>query len=152
MPLHLIKLAVGIEDVAHLARAQHARIDPSDQGARGARDDGKLVHVTRQMPKRADEILDGGSIYWVIRGAVQARQRLLALEKTITEDGRPACALVLDPDLREVEPRSFRAFQGWRYLEATSAPRDLRRGGVGAAGGEPMPVDMARALRDLGLL
>ena len=151
MTLHLIKLCVGVEDVAHLARIQHARTKGGEAGARGALGDGRLVHVTRQMPRRADELLDGGSIYWVIKGVIQVRQRLSALEKIVTDDGRPACALVLDPALVEVRPRSFRAFQGWRYLEGDATPGDLP-GGTRVGKGDALPKDMVRELRDLGLL
>ena len=149
MTLHLIKLAVGVEDVDHLLRIQTSRLSRSKEGARGALADGRLVHLTRQMPKRANELLDGGSIYWVIRGLVQARQRLVEIEKTMTDEGRPACALVLDPLLVEVAPRPQRAFQGWRYLDVAKAPKDR------AAASEeekPLPEDMARELRDLGLI
>lgn len=148
MSLHLIKLAVGVEDVDHLSRLQTTRIRRSVKGARGADADGRLVHVTRQMPRRGDELLDGGSIYWVIRGVVQVRQRLIGLEATMTGEGQKACELVLDPALVPTEPHPHRAFQGWRYLDASKAPRD-RAGGHAA---EDLPAEMTRDLRDLGLI
>ena len=149
MTLHLIKLAVGVEDVTHLLCIQASRISRSKEGARGALADGRLVHLTRQMPKRADELLAGGSIYWVIRGLVQARQRLVEVEKIMTDEGRSACALVLDPALVEVEPRPQRAFQGWRYLDTAKAPKDRA---IASAEEKPLPESMARELRDLGLI
>lgn len=152
MGLHLIKLAVGVEDVDHLARLQTARIKRAANGARGAAADGRLVHVTRQMPKRADEILGGGSIYWVIRGVIQARQRLLGIEKTMTDEGKKACELVLDPALVLTEPTVRRAFQGWRYFDEAKAPKDRAGPLTMADGAAPLPDAMARDLRDLGLI
>ena len=147
--LHLIKLAVGVEDVAHLLRIQTARLKGLKAGGRGALADGRLVHVTRQMPKRADELLAGGSIYWVIRGLVQARQRLVGIEKIMTDEGRSACELVLDPHLVEVNSRPQRAFQGWRYLDVAKVPADREAASVGE---KQLPENMARELKDLGLI
>lgn len=109
-----------------------------------------LVHTTRMTPRRGDEILNGGSIYWVIKRLVQVRQRIIGLHEGMDEDGRSFCAIELDPDLVPVEPRSHRPFQGWRYLKDEDAPRDLPRGSV-ASDAEP-PPEMAAELRKLGLL
>ena len=105
------------------------------------------------MPRRADELLDGGSIYWVIKGLVQARQPLLAIERVVDEAGRPDTKLTLDPDLVRTWPQPCRAFQGWRYLEPAEAPRDLDEARRGKAGNlSEMPAEMLAELRDLGLL
>ena len=139
MFLNLIKLCVGVEDVAQLDRYQSRRL------ARGER----LVHRTRMMPRRAEELLDGGSLYWVIRGRVRVRQRLLAIERIYDEEGRSFALLVLAPELVRTLPRPHRAFQGWRYLPAADAPADL---GTAPADAPDMPLDMVTALRALGLL
>ena len=139
MALNLIKLAVGAEDLEAVARFQ----------ARRRRELGRLLHFTRMMPRRRDELLDGGSIYWVIRGLVRARQRILGIEAVTDREGRAMTALVLDPALVRTEPRSQRAFQGWRYLTAEQAPRDL---GQAADGLEEMPPEMIAELRALGLI
>ncbi len=139
MALNLIKLAVGAEDLESVARFQ----------ARRRRELGRLLHFTRMMPRRRDELLDGGSIYWVVRGLVRARQRILDIEAVTDREGRAMTALVLDPDLVRTEPRSQRAFQGWRYLTAEKAPRDL---GQGAEGLAEMPPEMLAELRSLGLI
>ena len=139
MALNLIKLAVGAEDLEAVARFQ----------ARRRRELGRLLHFTRMMPRRRDELLDGGSIYWVIRGLVRARQRILGIEAATDREGRAMTALVLDPELIRTEPRSQRAFQGWRYLTAEQAPRDL---GQAVDGLEEMPPDMIAELRALGLI
>ena len=139
MALNLIKLAVGVEDLESVARFQ----------ARRRRELGRLLHFTRMMPRRRDELLDGGSIYWVIRGLVRARQRILGIEAATDREGRAMTALVLDPELIRTEPRSQRAFQGWRYLTAEQAPRDL---GQAVDGLEEMPPDMIAELRALGLI
>jgi len=112
---------------------------------------GKLQHLTRNVPRRADEILEGGSIYWVIKGFVRARQQIWAIERVADEMARKRCALVLDPQLVPTQIRSMRAFQGWRYYEPSQAPADTVGGPSGAETGE-MPDSMASELRDLGLL
>jgi hypothetical protein len=145
MTVHLIKLAVGIDGFEHLVRRQAERIKQS----RVSGGDGRLRHVTRAMPRRADEIAGEGSIYWVIKGAVRARQGILAIEPAVGPDGETRCALVLDPDLVPVAARPQRAFQGWRYLEPRDAPPDTISGTDDAA---DLPAHMAEELRELGLL
>jgi hypothetical protein len=140
MAVHLIKLSVGTEDVADLAHWQ---------AGRGRGPDGRPRHVTRMWPKRAAELLDGGSVYWVIRGAVLCRQRLVALEEERGADGVPRCALVLDPELRRVAPTPRRPFQGWRYLPAAEAPRDLS---PWREGDDALPPGLAEAVARFGVL
>jgi hypothetical protein len=137
--VHLIKLAVGVRDVAHLQALQNARAEQSPP----------LRHFTRNFPKRADELVDGGSMYWVIGGIISVRQRVLAVERATARDGTPSTALVLDPELIRVEPRPMRAFQGWRYLDPKEAPPDL---GANSGGSETMPEELRRKLAALGLL
>lgn len=143
MAIHLIKLAVGVESVAHLAEIQARRLAESRK--RGA---ARLRHYTRHAPKRADELRRSGSIYWVIRGAIQARQRIRDVETGLSRDGEPTAALVLDPRLVRIQARLHRAFQGWRYLEPEDAPPDARGGAARAE----LPVKLAQELRALGLL
>jgi hypothetical protein len=100
-------------------------------------------------PKRVDELLDGGSIYWVIKGEIAAREKILAIELFRDKDGIGRCRLVMEPKLIAVSPRPMRPFQGWRYLDAKSAPPDL---GKAAASVAAMPEPMRRELRELGLL
>jgi len=140
--LHLIKLAVGPKDIEAMQRGQASR----------AKEPEGLRHVTRMTPKRAPEILQGGSIYWVVAGVLRVRQRILAIEPVRRADGTAATALVLQPGLVEVHPRPMKPFQGWRYLEATAAPPDLAAGEVAAQGIEELPPKLRRALLDLGLL
>jgi hypothetical protein len=101
------------------------------------------------VPKRADELTAGGSLYWVIRGEILCRERLLAIRPFTDKDGIGRCRLVMDGKLQLVQPRPFRAFQGWRYLAAKDAPKDLDRAAPGA---RHMPEQMRRELRELGLL
>lgn len=141
--LHLIKLAVGVTTVAELAERQRKR----------AQTDPPLRHQTRVTPKRAAEIASGGSIYWVIAGFVQVRQRILAIRPDVWDDGSACCALELDPEHVPVEPRAVKPFQGWRYLEAAEAPRDRPRGlAAPETGFATMPAEMRRELAALGLL
>lgn len=143
MPVHLIKLSVGSDSLEDLVAWQKARL--KDMKAKGKTPE--LVHVTRHMPKRADEVLDGGSIYWVIKGWVVGRQKLVEL-RPMKKEGVPHCGLVYDKKMIPVQPRPHRAFQGWRYLPASDAPKDLA-GGTGAA---EMPKELQHELRMLGIL
>ena len=145
MALHLIKLCVGCDSIQDLEdwikeklREKKKRRQPAEH-----------IHTTRMVPKRADELVAGGSLYWVIRGAIMCRERFIAVRPFIDKEGTGRCRLVLDGKLVLVQPRPFRAFQGWRYLAASDAPRDLDRAAPGAA---KMPEDLRRQLRDLGLL
>jgi len=140
--LHLIKLSVGSKEVADLAawQAERARTHPP------------LRHVTRMMPKRVAEVLDGGSIYWVIAGFVRVRQRIVDIREEQYEDGTSCCGLVLHRDLVPVELRAQRPFQGWRYLEPAAAPQDLPQGSVAAAGLEKLPATLRRQLQELCLI
>lgn len=146
MTLHLVKLCVGVDSPDALRALQHGR-----RLAVGA----ALVHTTRMRPRRADEIVPGGSLYWVMKGAIRCRQSILALDPvTDPEDGRSACRIHLDPPIVDTEARPFRPFQGWRYLAAEAAPPDLARGpGDGAEDDlAAMPAAMRAELRALGLI
>jgi hypothetical protein len=144
MTLHIIKLCVGAESIEDLAQWQAKRI--KEQKKRGVKKP-QLMHVTRMTPKRKDEVLDGGSLYWVIKGQIAVRQKLLDLKPT-TKNGTPHCGLVYDPKLVPVQRRAHRAFQGWRYLDPKDAPADAR----GTKGLEKLPEDLQRELVSLGLL
>ncbi|MFL9502027.1 DUF1489 family protein [Rhodopseudomonas palustris] len=139
MALHLIKLAVGCESVKEL----------TERVAERARSSGRHIHITRMVPKRDAELLDGGSLYWVIRGEIAAREKLIAIEPFRDGEGVSRCRLVLEPEVHPVSPRPMRPFQGWRYLTAADAPQDLGKAAEGIAA---MPEAMRRELRELGLL
>ncbi len=143
-------MAVGVEDVARLAVLQKARLERARQdNAKEA----KLVHITRNRPRREKELLDGGSIYWVINRFIRVRQKILGLDDGRRNDGRSVCAVVLDQRLIPTRLLPFRPFQGWRYLETAKAPDDLVKGLEAGKGGEPnVPPEMAAELRNLGLL
>ncbi len=119
--LHLIKLCVGTESVEDLAEWQAHRMAER----RRAEPEACPFHVTRMWPKRAAELLAGGSLYWVIKGLVLARQRIRALEPREDADGVRRCALLLEPQILRTMPQPRRPFQGWRYLPAAEAPLDL---------------------------
>ena len=145
MPLHLIKLCVGCDSVRDLEDWIRARL--KERKKRGQ--PREHVHTTRMIPKRAAELTDGGSLYWVIRGVVMCRERIRDVRPFVDKEGVGRCRLVLEPKVTLVEPRPWRAFQGWRYLEAKDAPRDLERAAPGA---KAMPEELRRELRQLGLL
>ena len=145
MPLHLIKLCVGCDSVKDLEDWIRQKL--KERRKRGQ--PREHLHRTRMVPKRAAELTDGGSLYWVIRSQVMCRQRLLEVRPFVDREGVGRCYIVMEPKLVLVEPRPYRAFQGWRYLEPKDAPRDLDRAAPGA---KDMPETMRRELRELGLL
>jgi hypothetical protein len=145
MPLHILKLCVGADSISDLEEwiaerqaQRRARGEPAEQ-----------LHTTRMVPKRIEEIVSGGSLYWVIKGQISARQRLIDIRPFTDGEGIGRCHLVMEPLVVPVEPRPFRPFQGWRYLQAKDAPRDIseRSGDLGV-----MPEQMRRELAELGLL
>ena len=140
MTVHLLKICVGIDDIPHLARSQERRI---------AQSKGKLYHRTRHTPRRAEEVLDGGSLYWIIKGFVQVRQRIIGIHRRKDEDGKPYCLLERDQELVPTVWQPRRPHQGWRYLEPEDAPPDLARGNDEV---HEMPPEMAAELRNLGLI
>jgi hypothetical protein len=139
MTLHLIKMAVGISDFAELRKLQKLR----------RKQRGKSVFFTRNMPKRIDDLLDGGSIYWVIKRRVAVRQRLKAFRPFVGKDGEKRVAVEYAMKLVPVMPRPCRPFQGWRYLTPEDAPKDRPEG---VDSGERLPPKLAKELRELGLL
>lgn len=145
MALHLLKLCVGCDSVEELEHWIASRL--KERRRRGLSRD--HIHTTRMVPKRADELLRGGSLFWVIRGNVLCRERLLDVRPFVDKAGVRRCQLVLEPKLVLVEPRPWRAFQGWRYLESKDCPRDLDRAAPGA---KHMPEALRSQLRELGLL
>ena len=146
MALNLIKLCVGADSVQDLEDWIKQKL--KDKRKRGEKPE--HIHRTRMVPKRADELTDGGSLYWVIRGEIAAREKLIAIEPFRDRDGIGRCRLVMQPKVVAVSPRPMRAFQGWRYFTEDVAPPDL--GKAAAASVAAMPEPMRRELRDLGLL
>ena len=146
MPLHLIKLAVGCETVKELRGWVAERMKTAKKKGLPQRH----IHITRMTPKRVEEILAGGSLYWVIRGEIAAREKIVALEPFRDKDGIGRCRLVMQPKVIAVSPRPMRPFQGWRYFTEDAAPPDLTRAAAGSIA--TMPEPLRRELRDLGLL
>ena len=144
MTLHLIKLCVGAESIADLERYREERIAAHKRLGIAV----ESLHTTRMMPTRAKELLDGGSLYWIIKGQVAARQRLTAIRQFTGGDGIKRCDLVMDTKIVHVRPRPFRPFQGWRYLAEKDAPPDM--GAIADTG--DMPEALRRELAGLGLL
>lgn len=146
MTLHLIRCAAGIDSIEAL-RERQAQRNRRFQRKKGNK--GVYRTYTRNVPKRTDELLDGGSIYWVIKRFVRVRQRILGFDRETDDEGRPYCMIRIEPELILVEPRSFKSFQGWRYLKAEDAPTDLKGSGAEVA---HLPPEMAEELRALGLI
>ena len=139
--VNLIKLSVGTESVEDLVDWQAAKQVQAP--------DGMPRHVTRMWPKRGPEVLNGGSIFWVIKGSIQCRQRIARLDEHVGSDGIRRCAIVLDPEIVRTQSSLKRPFQGWRYLAVGDAPPDLPKGREHE---EPLPVELNRALAEIGVL
>ena len=138
MSVHLKKLSVGSTSIDSLKGWQD----------RAVRQGHPIIHPTRNWPRRAEELLDEGCMYWIIKGQMMVRQPIADLIEVKRADGKPACGIVLHPQLILVLPRRVRIFQGWRYLEVADAPEDLPQTDDAA----PMPAELASELRELGLL
>ncbi len=141
----MLKLCVGAGSIEDLAAWVAARLDERRRAGTAV----EHRHTTRMMPKRAAELLDGGSLFWVIRGQVAVRQALADVRPFTDTDGIGRCDLVLHPDLVPVRSRPCRPFQGWRYLKHDDAPPDL---GAAAPAVAAMPEPLRRELQGLGLL
>lgn len=139
--VNLVKLSVGTESVEGLQAWQEMR--------RAELPEGLPRHVTRMWPKRESEILSGGSIFWVIKGQIQCRQRILRMDEVIGEDGIRRCAIILDPELHRTHTATKRPFQGWRYLKPEDSPADLPRGRKAE---DPLPLELSQALAEIGVL
>ena len=138
--VHLLKLCVGAESVDDLLEWHRTHPSPFPTGERR--------HVTRMWPKREAEVLAGGSLYWVIKGVILCRQRILRLDEVDRGDGIRRCGIVMDPEVIRTEAAARRPFQGWRYLSPEDAPRDLPKG---RETDSALPEEMALALAEIGL-
>ena len=145
MALHIIKLCVGADSIEDLHAFQKERLAVQKKAGEKPR----LFHTTFQTPKRQAELMDGGSLYWVIKGRIQVRQRLVGFDEGHKPDGSRCCLLLLDAALVPVRPVPRRAFQGWRYLKPSDAPVDL---GKNQRAILEMPQQLRRELAELGLL
>lgn len=139
--VNILKLSVGTENIDDLLAWQQTK--------RAQTTEGLPRHVTRMWPKREAELMNGGSIFWVIKGVIQCRQKIIRLDEHFGQDGIRRCAIVMDPTLIRVQSSLKRPFQGWRYLSPEDAPADLPKGRKDE---EPLPVELNRALAEIGVL
>jgi hypothetical protein len=145
MPLHLIKLCVGVDSIRELDEWIKERMAQKKKKKEAI----EHIHTTRMMPTQKEALLDGGSLYWVINGVISARQKLIDLRQFNDKEGIKRCRIVMEPKLVPVVPKPRSAFQGWRYLKASEAPADLSKSAKGVAA---IPEEMRRELHELGLL
>jgi hypothetical protein len=144
MTLNMIKLCVGCDSVSDLEDWVAQKLKEK----RRRKQQPEHIHTTRMMPKRAEELI-GSSLFWVIRGQVSCREKIVDIRPTTGKDGIRRCQIVMDGKIVPVEPKPYRAFQGWRYYDVKDAPRDLTKASKGLA---KMPEPLRRELRELGLL
>lgn len=145
MAINLVKLCVGVAAIEELQAFVDFRLEQRAKNGKPV----EQKHTTRMTPKRKTEILDGGSLYWVIKGNVQVRQHILDLRQFSDNEGISRCDIILEPRLIPTVWQPRRPFQGWRYLKADDAPIDLANAGEGA---EALPSHMRAELSELGLL
>ena len=144
MTIHLLRMAVRVENIAHLKQIQNERLQK-----RVTKGEARLYTFSRNIPKRVDDLIDGGSIYWIIKKYIRVRQRILGFERHTNEEGRRYCAIQIDPELVQVVPRRHKAFQGWRYQKPEDAPLDVGPSQIQVT---DIPAEMANELRELGLI
>ncbi len=143
--VNLLRTAAGLKDLQELQALQaHFKT----RVCKGFGD--VVVLTTRNTPKRADELMDGGSVYWIVKNIIQARQTILDIETIKDADGQKYCQILLEPKIMRVMPVAQRAVQGWRYLEASKSPQDL--GILHVSNDETPPENMAQDLKAMGLL
>lgn len=144
MSVNLLRTGVGVESIDHLHELQsHFKTREDDQGQV------VVVLTTRNTPTRANELMSGGSVYWIIKRQIQARQKILDVSTIKDEDGKNMCQILLEPQIHRLSPLPHKHIQGWRYLDHDKAPKDA---GLYIVGEEQAPEDMAAELRELGLL
>ena len=115
MTVHLKKLAVGISSIENLKDRQSFIFDTY----------GEIINFTRNKPKRVDELIEGGSLYWIINRKVFVRQKILEIKSFVLEDGKKSAGIVLQNKLIRVRPVSMKPFQGWRYYQKSDVPTDI---------------------------
>lgn len=140
--IHMVKLCVGADSVEDLAVWQDHVMTERKRAGLSA----NPVHETRQTPKRGDELVDGGSMYWVIKGVILVRQAFTEVKTMDDHYGKTFCQLILDPRLVLTEPQGRKAFQGWRYFKPEDVPPDLK-----ASYAADVPPELSRALREAGV-
>jgi hypothetical protein len=145
MTIHILRRAFHAESIEDFAEWQAER--RKEMKANGQKP--RTRTMLRAFPTRKEELLDGGSIYWIIKGAIRARQRVLAVEQNPDPSSRRKCMIVLESKLTPTVPYPVRARRGWRYLEPNAVPPDLDKAGRGV---DKLPANLAAELRELGLL
>ena len=144
MTIHLLRMAVRVESVSNLKQLQAERLVQS-----AAENKNELYTYTRNIPKLMDDLIDDGSIYWVIRKYIRVRQRILGIERRTNDEGKSYCAIQIDPELKQVVARRQKSFQGWRYLKPEDIPTDLLTSQSKVTN---LPSALADELRELGLI
>ena len=145
MTVHLLRRAFHSESLEDLAEWQAER--RKEMRAKGQKP--KTRTLLRNFPTRQEELLDGGSIYWIVKGHIRARQRILDIQQNADPESRRRCVLVLETKITPTMPYPVRARRGWRYLEPNDVPPDLDKAGKGV---DKLPETLAAELRELGLL
>ena len=147
MPVHILKLCVGVDSIDQLAEFQARRREEFAAAGLAAEN----IHRTRNFPRRRKEVLAGGSLYWIIRGYARVRQPIVRFDELENDPGGKRCGIVLAPELIRTSMQARRPHQGWRYLEERDAPADLMAY-AGLAEEQAPPPEMAAELRELGLI
>jgi len=137
---HLKKLAVGIDSVENLKIRQKIIFDEYN----------RIIHLTRNTPKKKDDLIAKGSMYWVIKRRVLVRQKIVNINLVIRNDGRKGCEIELDRELIKVIPTPMRPFQGWRYYNSEEVPSDLSLN-INNDNGEALTDELNAELIKLGL-
>ena len=145
-PVNIVKLAVGVKSVEELALIQRRFLNQSKtQTSKG------FYHSTKLMPKKHEAIVESGSLYWVIKGVICARQKIVEIIKKEDPDGVKRCRIYLENSIIKTTPIRKRPFQGWRYLKKNRTPADIVDP-VTATFDEDIPLEVQQQLLEVGLL
>lgn len=142
--INILRPAVGVRDIAHLHELQTHFRTSNHEGQN------VVVATTKRQPRQKDEILSSeGSMYWIIKNTIQARQKIVDLKLVEEEDGETYCQILMNPQIIRVSPRKKRAFQGWRYFKGSDVPKDI---GSFSPSDDGLPPEMEEELRALGII
>ncbi|OUX43509.1 hypothetical protein CBE37_02070 [bacterium TMED277] len=144
--VNLVKIAVGVTTVEELILRQTEFLKKIND-----KNFPYFYHSTRMMPKKYEDIISNGSLYWVIKGAICARQKVLDIVKFEDTDGKKRCKIFLAPEIKKTKPVRKRPFQGWRYLKKHITPQDLNEP-IKTTFDSNIPLDVQKQLLEMGVL
>ena len=145
MYANFLRTGVGVESIEHLYEIQHGHRQIKFNGENHA------YLFTRRTPTRANDLINGGSVYWIIKRQICARQTIADIQTLKDEDDKPFCHVIMNQQIYLTQPVAHKHIQGWRYLSPEKAPKDI---GLFTPNNRPddIPPELAAELAEAGLL